>query len=95
MLTFRYSENMKTVIIRGRGQLTIPDSIRKLVTWATPMSAVSISVVKPDEIVIKTHQQYVDWDKIWSLVKASRAIKGKSKGIESTAEFLEKDRHSH
>lgn len=87
---------MKTVsIIRDRGQLTIPDSIRKLLTWVTPMSAVSISVVKPDEIVIKPHQQYVDWDKIWRLVKASRAIKGKSKEIESTVEFLDKDRHSH
>jgi len=87
---------MKTVsIVRDRGQLTIPYSIRKVVNWITPMSAISISVVRPDEIIIKPHQQHVDWDKIWSLVKASRAIKGKSKSTESTVEFLEKDRHSH
>lgn len=81
------------VIIRDRGQLTIPDSIRKSVNWATPLSAVSISVTKPDEIVIKPHQVTMDKEKIWSLVKKSRAIKGRAK--ESAAKFLEKDRAAH
>lgn len=81
------------VIIRDRGQLTIPDSIRKSVNWAAPLSAVSISVTKPDEIVIKPHQVRLDKDKIWELVKKSRAIKGK--GLGSTSDFLEKDRASH
>ena len=85
---------MKTVsIIRDRGQLTIPDSIRKLVTWITPSSAVSISVVKPDEIVIKPHRKEYDFDKIWEMVKRSRAIRGKGAG--SSLEFIEKDRNSH
>ena len=81
------------VIIRDRGQLTIPDTIRKAVSWVTPMSAVTISVVKPDEIVIRPHQKKVNWDQIWELIRKSRAIKGKGKG--SAAEFLEKDRQSH
>jgi len=81
------------VVIRERGQLTIPDTIRKAVSWVTPMSAVTISVMKPDEIIIKPHQSRVDADKIWTLVQRSRAIKGKGKG--SAVEFLEKDRHSH
>lgn len=85
---------MKTVsIIRDRGQLTIPDSIRKMLKWLNPMSAVTISVIKPDEIVIKPHQQYVDWNKIWNNIKKARAIKGR--GNQSAAEFLEKDRRSH
>ena len=85
---------MKTVgIVRERGQLTIPGSIRKVVKWITPLSAVSISVVGPDEIVIKPHKKQYDWDKIWEMVKRSRAIKGRGKG--SAAEFLEKDRRSH
>ena len=85
---------MKTVsIIRDRGQLTIPDSIRKAISWLNPMSAVIISVVKPDEIVIKPHQQYVDWNKIWENIRKARAIKGK--GNQSAADFLEQDRHSH
>lgn len=85
---------MKTVsIIRDRGQLTIPDSIRKVITWMSPMSAVTISVVKPDEIIIKPHQAHVDRDAIWDLVRKSRAIKGKGRG--SAAEFIEQDRHLH
>ena len=85
---------MRTVsIVRKRGQLTIPDSIRKIVNWVTPLSAVSISVVSPDEIVIKPHRKEYDWDMIWELVKKSRSIKGKGRG--SAAEFIEKDRQSH
>ncbi len=85
---------MKTVsIIRDRGQLTIPDSIRRVIGWVNPMSAVTISVVKPDEIVIKPHQQYVNWDKIWDNIRKARAIRGK--GNQSTVEFLDQDRNSH
>ncbi len=85
---------MKTVsIVRDRGQLTIPDSIRRLVSWITPMSAVMISVVKPDEIVITPHQTQVNWDEILKGIKESRAIHGK--GNISAAEFLIKDRLSH
>lgn len=85
---------MKTVsIIRDRGQLTIPDSIRKVITWLNPMSAVTISVIKPDEIVIKPHSKIVDKNLILENVKKSRAIKGKGSG--SAVEFLEMDRRSH
>ena len=85
---------MKTVsIVRDRGQLTIPDSIRKVVNWITPMSAVTISVTKSDEIVITPHKKTYDWDKIWENVRKARAIKGK--GMGSAVEFIEKDRQSH
>ena len=82
---------MKNVaIIRDRGQLTIPDDIRKAVPWVAPSSVVTISIIKPDEIVIKPHQQKIDEDKIWELIQASRAIKGRGKG--SAVSFLKKDR---
>ena len=85
---------MKTVsIVRERGQLTTPDSIRRLVNWVTPLSAVSISVVRADEIVIRPHQNHVDWDKIWESIRRSRAIHGKGKI--GASEFLAKDRQSH
>jgi len=85
---------MKAVgIIRNRGQLTIPDSIRKVADWITPMSAVSISIIKPDEIVITPHQKQIDWDKIWKNIRKSRAVKGK--GNVNTIEFLKQDRRSH
>ena len=85
---------MKTVsIIRERGQLTIPDSIRKMVGWISPLSAVSISVVKPDEIVIRPHQTLIDTKTIWDMIHNSRSIAGK--GTESGASFVAKDRDSH
>ena len=81
------------VIVRNRGQITIPDSIRKTVGWVNPMSAVSISVVKPDEIVLKPQMQLVDRNKLWEMIRKSRAIKGKGTG--SALEFIQKDRLSH
>jgi len=85
---------MKAVsIIRDRGQLTIPDSIRKLISWVSPMSAVSISVVNPNEITIKPHKHDYDEDRIWELLRKSRALKGKGRG--SASKFIEKDRQSH
>jgi bifunctional DNA-binding transcriptional regulator/antitoxin component of YhaV-PrlF toxin-antitoxin module len=81
-------------IIRDRGQLTIPDSIRKTVSWVNPMSAISITVVKPDEIIIKPHQVQVDWDKIWLGIKKARSIKGKN-GKGNLSEFIAEDRYNH
>lgn len=80
-------------IIRDRGQLTIPDSIRKVINWASPMSAVTISVIKPNEIVIRPHQVQVDWDKIWESIRKARSIKGKGKG--SLSRFIAEDRYHH
>ena len=82
-----------TAVIRDRGQLTIPDSIRKMVNWVAPLSAVTISMIKPDEIVIKPHVQHVSWDQIWENIRESRAISGKGKI--SASEFLQTDRSSH
>ena len=89
---FRYSENVKTVIIRGRGQLTIPDSIRKAIDWISPLSAVTISIVKPDEIVIRPHkyQKNVDWDNLWKQIKKVRAFKGQGGG--NLSGFIAEDR---
>jgi bifunctional DNA-binding transcriptional regulator/antitoxin component of YhaV-PrlF toxin-antitoxin module len=85
---------MKTVsIVRDRGQLTIPESIRRVVTWFSPLSAVTISVLKPDEIVIKPHKQYVDLNTIWENIKRSRSILGKGKI--NTVKFLQTDRGLH
>ncbi|MES2970816.1 MAG: hypothetical protein V4702_00665 [Patescibacteria group bacterium] len=82
---------MKNIsIIRNRGQLTIPDQVRKQLSWVAPFSAVSISVVNPDEIVIRPHQLPTDWVQIKRNIQKSRAISGK--GSKSAAEFLEQDR---
>ena len=86
---------MKVIgIIRGRGQLTIPDSIRKSARWAGPMSAVSITLVKPNEIVIQPQQANINWEEIWAGIQLARTIRGKTKAV-SAAELLQKDRQSH
>lgn len=85
---------MKTVsIIRDRGQLTIPDSIRKSVKWANPLAAVTITVTKSDEIVITPHQNQTDWKKIDANMKKLHAHSGKS--TLSAAEFIAQDRQNH
>ena len=85
---------MNTVsIIRDRGQLTIPDSIRSVATWATASSVVSISIERPDEIVIRPHQpQRIDWNKLWEQIRKVRTFKGKGEGNLST--FIVKDRET-
>jgi hypothetical protein len=57
------------------------------------MSAVTISVNKPDEIVITPHTQIINYDDIWEKIKKSRAISGKGKS--SASQFLQKDRNDH
>jgi len=81
-----------TSIIRNRGQLTIPEPIRKAVGWANPLSAVSVSTVHPDEIVIRPKKE-VDWDKIWKGIKKARNLKGKRRG--SLSKFIAEDRYRH
>lgn len=80
-------------IIRNRGQLTIPDSIRALRTWANTNSAVTITSEHPDEIIIRPHKKEYNWDKIWEGIKRARAIKGKGRG--SLSKFIAEDRYRH
>ncbi|PIR43871.1 hypothetical protein COV24_00425 [candidate division WWE3 bacterium CG10_big_fil_rev_8_21_14_0_10_32_10] len=86
-----YMKNV--IIVRDRGQITIPGSIRKVVNWVSPMSAVTISILKPDEIVIRPHNVKVDSEEIWNRIRSSRAIKGE--GRYNASEFLIRDRNSH
>jgi bifunctional DNA-binding transcriptional regulator/antitoxin component of YhaV-PrlF toxin-antitoxin module len=84
---------MKTVgIIRERGQLTIPDPIRKVASWTANMSVVSISLEKSDQILITPHftSKETEWERIMELVRKAREIKGK--GRESGFEFIERNR---
>jgi len=79
-------------IIRSRGQLTIPDSIRALREWSSPNCVVTISSNHPDEIVIRPHKKEYDWDKMWKLINKSRSFKGKDGNL---SQFIAEDRYSH
>ncbi|KKQ43161.1 MAG: hypothetical protein US60_C0006G0005 [Microgenomates group bacterium GW2011_GWC1_37_8] len=84
-----------TSIIRQRGQLTIPDSIRGTTSWIAPGSAVIVARVKADEIVIKPHlgePKVVNWNKLWRNIELSRSHKGKFHG--SLSQFIAEDRES-
>ena len=81
-------------VIRDRGQLTIPEKIRKQRKWVTHTSVVTISSENPDEIVIKPYpSKQVDWDKLWKQLKRVRSFKGKGKG--SLSDFIAEDRYRH
>lgn len=87
---------MKNIsIVRDRGQLTVPDNIRKQLSWINPDNAVVFTIVKPDEVVIKPHKVEIDWDHLWGNLKKSRSTKGKDDGKISTVDFINQDRHSH
>lgn len=78
-------------IIRERGQLTIPDAIRKIATWATPSSAVTISLTKPNEIQVRPQavQKNIEWDILWHTIRLSRSIQGKRGNL---SDFIAQDR---
>ena len=82
-----------TSIIRNRGQLTIPETIRKTVEWATPLSVVTVSVERANEITIKPHslQKKIDWDMIWHGIRLARSFKGK-KETKSANQMISEDR---
>ena len=80
-------------IVRGRGQLTIPDSIRSKTDWVGPGSVVTVSRVKTDEIVIKPHlanSGKTDWNRLWKNIYLSRSYTGTYSG--SLSEFIASDR---
>ena len=83
----------KVSIIRQRGQLTIPGSIRKSVGWASPLSVVSISVINNDEIVIRPHKPNINEKEIFKKINKSRNIIGN--GNKSALDFIIVDRNSH
>lgn len=84
---------MKTVsIIRNRGQLTIPDAIRQFIPWVAPLSVVSLTLTRSDEIVIRPHdtQRQIDWDSLWAHIKRVRAFRGRGTG--NLSGFIAEDR---
>lgn len=84
-----------TSIVRQRGQLTIPGSIRKGANWITPGSVVTVAQVKTDEIIIKPHstsQGKVYWNKLWRNIDLSRSHKGKYQG--RLSKFIAEDRET-
>lgn len=87
-----------TAIIRNRGQLTIPDVIRRAFDWMKTESVVKIIYRSPQEIVITPYIQekkkLVNWKKIWAAIAEARAISSKGKKG-NLSEFIIRDRERH
>ena len=87
-----------TAIIRNRGQLTIPDVIRRAFNWMKTESVVRIIYRSPQEIVITPYIQEnvkkINWKKIWEAIHKVRAITSKGK-IGNLSKFIAKDRYNH
>lgn len=84
-----------TAIVRARGQLTIPDRVRKLATWLRSGEAVGLEVDEEEVRIkpyVKTKPARYDWDKIWSAVRLARSFKGKRGNLSA---MIAKDRESH
>ncbi len=80
-------------IIRQRGQLTIPDTIRKSISWVSPLSVVLISIINKDEIIIRPHKPNMNENEIFKKINKSRNIIGN--GNKSALDFIIEDRSSH
>ena len=79
-------------ILRDRGQLTIPDTMRNSVPWMYPGSAVSMSW-SDEKLVIEPPKKVTDWKKIHEL--RAKLSKARSESTISTVEFIRRDRMSH
>lgn len=84
-----------TSLIRQRGQLTIPESIRREADWTSPGSPVTVVRSKADEITIRPFvpTKSINWEELYKQIKHVRSFKGKGKAI-SLSEFIAKDRIS-
>ena len=81
------------VIIRQRGQLTLPDAIREKFNWLTPGSVVTIDT-EPNKVTLSPYsaRKEVDWNKLWKDLKRVRAYRGKGRG--NLSAFVDEDRQT-
>ena len=83
-----------TAIIRGRGQLTIPERMREILKWSSPNSVVSLTTTSAGELVIRPFmtKKQIDWETVWLNIDLSRSYIGKRGNLSG---FISSDRESH
>lgn len=83
-----------TAIIRSRGQLTIPESIRKSFSWLVSESVVKIIFRSSHEMLIIPYSshEHVNWQELWDGIKKIRSFKGVRGNL---TKFIIDDRDSH
>lgn len=83
-----------TAIIRDRGQITIPEKIRRTLRWPTTNSVVSLVTTVQNEIIIKPYDnaKEINWSQIWNNIELSRSYQGKQGNL---SKFVSSDRENH
>lgn len=86
----------ETVVIRARGQLTVPDRLREFYPWLSSNSVVTVSPISDKEIVVRPYSsedsKKVDWKNVWEGIRLARSFRGKGGNL---SQFIAKDRYSH
>lgn len=85
------------IIVRQRGQLTIPKKLREKASWLSEGSMVAILSSLDKEIKIKPYQEVeekrtVNWKEVWEKIKVSRTFEGKRGNL---SRFIAEDRSLH
>jgi bifunctional DNA-binding transcriptional regulator/antitoxin component of YhaV-PrlF toxin-antitoxin module len=88
-----------TATIRQRGQLTIPDLIRKKFSWLKENAVVSIAASSGGEVIIKPlivqgASDKPNWNEIWRRIYLTRSFRGRTKD-KSLSQFIVEDRLRH
>lgn len=84
-----------TSVVRQRGQLTIPNKVRKGISWLSDGAVVNLVVTMDKEVKILPYSKItksIDWGKIWGGIKIARNLTGARGNL---SEFISKDRLSH
>lgn len=84
-----------TLVVRERGQLMIPDKIRKALVWLRPDAVVKL-FLRGDEVILKEYQSStadsINWKKIWEKIQLARSFKGKKGNL---TQCIIEDREKH
>lgn len=86
-----------TAVIRQRGQLTIPDKIREMMSWIRENAVVVIETTTHDTFIVKPYStdKYnlsQKWQKAWEAIQLTRSFKGKRGNLSG---FVVEDRKAH
>jgi len=83
-----------TIILRDRGQLTLPEAIRKTLPWLTRSTALTVSVENPQKLVLTPLQPAatVPWDMMWNGITLARSFEGQGRNLSQSIADDREDR---
>lgn len=75
-----------TIILRDRGQLTLPEVIRKTLPWLHRSAAITVSVENSNKLVLTPQQssESIPWEMIWNSIALARSFSGQGKNLSQT-----------